>query len=51
MNAFFSNNYGITRQALHSWKIEFFHYTRNKKMELTANIKQDLTDFITKIKS
>lgn len=51
LNAFFSNNYGITRQALHSWKIEFFHYTRNKKMELTANIKQDLTDFITKIKS
>ncbi len=51
LNAYFSNNYGISRQALHSWKIEFFHYTRNKKMELTANIKQDLTDFINKIKS
>lgn len=51
LNAYFSNNYWLSRQALHSWKIEFFHYTRDKKMELTANIKPDLIDFITKIKS
>lgn len=51
MNAFFSRNYGLTRQALHAWKIEFFHYKRDKKMQLTARVKKDLVDFIEKIKN
>lgn len=49
LNSFFERNYWLTRQALHSWKIEFFHYTKNKKVELIADIKEDLTDFIKKI--
>lgn len=50
LNAYFANNFWLKRQALHSWKIEFFHYARDKKMELTANIKDDLVEFIKKIK-
>jgi 23S rRNA-/tRNA-specific pseudouridylate synthase len=50
LNAYFSRNFGLTRQALHAWKIDFFHYGRNKNMQLTARIKRDLVDFISKIK-
>ena len=35
-NTFFEKNFWLKRQALHSWKIKFFHYWRNKKMELEA---------------
>lgn len=49
INAFISKNYNLNRQALHAWKIKFFHYWRNKEMELVSNIKKDLTDFIRKI--
>ena len=51
LNSFFERNYGLKRQALHSRKIEFFHYTREKTMELEARIKDDLIDFIDKINS
>ena len=51
LNAYFSKHYGLSRQALHAWKIEFFHYGRNKKIELTARIKRDLIDFLQKIKT
>lgn len=50
LNAYFARNFGLTRQALHAWKIDFFHYGRNKNMQLTARIKRDLVDFISKIK-
>ena len=50
LNSFFNRNYGLKRQALHAWKIEFFHYGRDKVMELEARVKEDLIDFIEKIK-
>ncbi len=49
MNSFFAKNFWLKRQALHSWKIKFFHYWRNKKMELTANLKPDLKNFLENI--
>lgn len=48
-NTFFEKNFWLKRQALHSWKIKFFHYGKNKKMELEARIKKDLKDFLKKI--
>lgn len=51
LNAYFSKHFWLSRQALHAWKIDFFHYGRNKKMKLTARIKPDLVNFITKIKN
>ena len=51
LNAYFAKHYGLSRQALHAWKIRFFHYTRNKQIELTARMKKDLVDFIQKIQS
>jgi 23S rRNA-/tRNA-specific pseudouridylate synthase len=50
LNSFFERNYWLTRQALHAWKIEFFHYGRDKKMNLEARIKEDLVNFINEIK-
>ena len=49
LNSFFERNYGLTRQALHAWKIEFFHYGRDKAMTLESRIKEDLVKFINKI--
>lgn len=49
-NAYLNKNYWLSRQALHAWKIEFFHYGRNKKMLLEAKIKDDLLKFLEKIK-
>jgi 23S rRNA pseudouridine955/2504/2580 synthase len=51
LNSFLAKNYGLNRQALHAWKIKFFHYGRDKDIKLTANIKKDLTDFMGKIKN
>lgn len=51
LNSFFERNYGLKRQALHAWKIEFFHYWRDKTMSLEARIKDDLLTFINKIKN
>lgn len=48
-NSYLEKNYWLKRQALHAWKIEFFHYGKNKIQTLEAKIKKDLTDFITKI--
>ena len=49
LNSFLMKQYWLTRQALHAWKIDFFHYARNKNMEITAKLKKDLVDFITNI--
>jgi len=50
LNSFFERNFWLKRQALHAWKIEFFHYSRDKVMKLEARIKEDLVEFINKIK-
>lgn len=49
LNAFFEKNFWLKRQALHSHKIKFFHYGKNKKMELEARIKEDLKNFLKNI--
>ena len=49
MNSYLERNFWLRRQALHAWKIEFFHYGRNKKMKLEARIKKDLVDFLSNI--
>ena len=51
LNSFFERNYWLKRQALHAFKIEFFHYGRKKTIELSAKIKKDLVKFIDKIKN
>ena len=48
-NTFFEKNFWFKRQALHAWKIKFFHYGRKKKMELEARIKEDLVKFLQNI--
>jgi 23S rRNA-/tRNA-specific pseudouridylate synthase len=50
LNAFLERNYWLKRQALHAWKIEFFHYWKEKKVNLEARIKEDLIDFLERIK-
>jgi RluA family pseudouridine synthase len=50
LNSFFERNFWLKRQALHAWKIEFFHYGRDKQMKLEAKIKEDLKNFIEKIR-
>lgn len=49
LNSYFSKHYSLNRQALHSWKIEFRHYIKQKNINLTANIKKDLTFIKNKI--
>ncbi len=49
INRFLELNYGLSRQALHAWKIDFFHYYRNKKFSLEARLKDDLKNFINKL--
>lgn len=49
LNWYISKNFWLNRQALHAWKIKFFHYWRNKDLELVSKIKDDLIDFIKKI--
>lgn len=48
-NSYILKNYWLCRQALHAWKIEFFHYNKLKNQFLEAKIKPDLIDFIKKI--
>jgi len=50
LNSFFERNFWLKRQALHAWKIDFFHYGRERLLNLEARIKKDLVDFINKIK-
>lgn len=49
INRFLELNYWLTRQALHAWRIDFFHYSRNKKFSLEARLKDDLKKFLDKI--
>ena len=50
LNSYFANNYEITRQMLHAWKIQFPHPMTQKKMKLEAKLKKDMMSFIEKIK-
>ncbi|MDA9129102.1 RluA family pseudouridine synthase [Candidatus Gracilibacteria bacterium] len=50
LNSYFAKNYGITRQMLHAWKIQFLHPITSKKMKLEASLKKDMMKFIEKIK-
>lgn len=49
LNSYFEKNYGVNRQMLHAWKIEFFHPGRQKKMKLEAKLKKDMQNFISKL--
>lgn len=49
-NYYIAKHFWLKRQALHSWKLEFFHKWRDKKIWLTARLKKDTEDFINKIK-
>jgi len=49
LNWYFAKNYGLTRQMLHAWKIDFTHPHTLKKMSLTARFKEDMEWFIKKI--
>jgi len=49
LNSYFSRNYWLQRQALHAWKIKFFHYGLDKKMKLKAEIKDDIKTFLKNI--
>lgn len=49
LNSFLSRNYDLSRQALHAWKIGFFHYGKNKSVTYTARLKPDMEEFIKKI--
>lgn len=51
LNAYVVKHFWLNRQALHAWKIEFFHYGRNKNMQLTARMKPDMQNFIKKLTS
>ncbi len=49
LNGFLSKNYLLKRQALHSWKIQFHHYGKQKNSRFEARIKDDLSDFLQKM--
>lgn len=48
-NSYISKHFSLNRQALHAWKIEFFHPRKNKIQSLQAQIKKDLTNFVNKL--
>ncbi|PID87438.1 hypothetical protein CSB07_01365 [Candidatus Gracilibacteria bacterium] len=49
-NSYLSKEFGFSRQALHSSKLEFFHHILDKKMTIKANLKDDMTKFLSKMK-
>jgi 23S rRNA-/tRNA-specific pseudouridylate synthase len=50
LNSYIKRTFWLDRQALHSSKISFFHYGKNKNIELTANLKDDMKEFLEKVK-
>lgn len=50
INWFLEKNYNISRQMLHSYKIDLFYPPRDKNISLNAKLKKDMQDFIDKIK-
>ncbi|MDD5212860.1 MAG: RluA family pseudouridine synthase [Candidatus Gracilibacteria bacterium] len=49
LNSFIKRNYGLARQALHSWKTEFINPSSNKEIKLEARLKEDLTKFLNSL--
>ncbi len=49
LNYLFKKHFLVTRQFLHAWKIEFYHYGREKKMSLEARLKDDMKKFLEQI--
>ncbi len=49
LNYYFAKNFWLNRQALHAWKVEFFHYGINKIIKLEAKLKKDLTLFLNRL--
>ncbi|MDD4151121.1 MAG: RluA family pseudouridine synthase [Candidatus Gracilibacteria bacterium] len=49
LNSFIARNYGLKRQALHSWKTEFINPSTNKEIKLEARLKEDLTKFLNSL--
>jgi len=50
INSFFEKQYWLKRHILHSWKMSFYHYWKSKQLEIIANIKKDILDFLNNIK-
>lgn len=48
-NSYVAKNFWLTRQALHAWKIQFFHYWKQKNQRLEAKIKKDLTKILNEL--
>jgi RluA family pseudouridine synthase len=42
LNSYISKNLWLSRQALHSSKISFFHYWKSKQLEVKAELKWDM---------
>lgn len=49
LNYYFEKEFWVNRQMLHAYKISFFHYGRKKEMELQAQLKEDMQDFLRKM--
>ncbi len=50
LNHYFEKHYGVNRQMLHAWKVEFYHSGRKKKMMLQAKLKNDMEKFMGSFK-
>jgi len=50
LNSYFAKRYGISRQMLHAWKIEFYHPVKKRKTRVEARLKKDMQNFIARLK-
>ncbi|MCT4617543.1 MAG: RluA family pseudouridine synthase [Candidatus Gracilibacteria bacterium] len=50
INSYIAKNFGLNRQALHSYKTEFYHPDRKKNVSLKAKLKPDLEKFLSYLK-
>jgi len=50
INSYIAKNFGLNRQALHSWQVEFYHPERKKNVKLKSKLKPDLEKFINYLK-
>jgi len=50
INSYISKNFWLNRQALHSYKCEFYHPDRQKNVTLKAKLKPDMEKFLSFLK-
>ncbi len=50
LNYYFEKNFGINRQMLHAYTLDFFHYWEWKSMRVTAELKDDMKKCIKLLK-